>query len=631
MERGGGAPALQQKGPRANRSKKTLPAAFCSREPGRLLSPPPPHSGGAADGAVEATRSEPARRLHADHVWPLTAAGATVAPHVLSDAAALTGEAGGGGGGSGSGGVGGSSSSSPGGPPALPPPQLLPPLMLGWAAGSGSGNGGERREGIRLDSLVFLSSCPQRHGHFATKKMLHPPTLGLFCLVELPGTEHQRVLLRTSLQDWLGRWCALQAEHPDLLVEVCEAYWDSPLGYPMGILCEYMPLGSLDELIQACGGLPEEAMREIAQCVLECLDTLHSASPPVVHGYLKPSQVLFSFEGRPKLTFGLEQRLKGCQVWSLPSPHGDGGEGMTPDGGPPAARSGNLSSGEQSSVVDIFDLGLLLLVSALGGLDILLDAIPYAREFGSQRSSRGPSAPLNALSVDTCALLQHELRGAFRGEEGSGGSDMGYLPPASDLLFNRRYSAPFLAFVSTCLEAHTQSTPVSARELLEHQFLHEQATVGPLVSLQEMQGLARLLNEAPSEHDPSRFGPAKSARSLVPGVAPSVAQSAHLYLMSVAQSIAEHCGPGFAGVRGGAVWRPETSTEHEEASAAAAPGQQQQQPPLWRQQEWETLLTDTARTLGLQRSLVQDALQAQIERLLTNATARDRRRTASEM
>lgn len=568
-------PSALQKCPRANRSKKTLPAAFCSRDPHVV---------------VQAPGTEPRA--------------AAAAP---------------------SGGACGSSSSSPPHTGAHPASglQLRPPLVIGWAAGVGS-EAAERREGgIRLDSLVFLSSCPQRHGHFATKKMLHPPSLRLFCLVELPGAGHQRDVLRTCLQDWLRRWCALQAERPDLLVEVCETYWDAPVGYPMGILCEYMPLGSLDELIQACGGLPEEAMREISQSVLEALDALHSASPPLVHGYLKPSQVLFGVDGRPKLTFGLDQRLKSCQVWSLPSSHGS----LEADaaGGEPATRAGSASA-EQSCVVDIFDLGLLLLVSALGGLDILLDAIPYAREFGSQRAMRGPSTSFNGVAVDTCALLQHELRGAFRGDaEGVGGSDVGYLPPASDLLFNRRYSGSFLAFVSTCLQAHTQSTPVTARDLLQHEFLREQATGGPLVTLQEMQALARLLNEAPSEHDPSRFGPAKSARPLAPGVAPSVAQSAQLYLMNIAQSIAPYWGSAasrLAGGGGGGTAPRPAAGEDGEAALIQSP---------WLRQEWETLLTDTSRTLGLQRSVVQEALQAQIDRLLHSARGQQRHRAGSDM
>jgi len=254
---------------------------------------------------------------------------------------------------------------------------------------------------------------------------------------------------------------------------------------------------------------------------------------------------------------------------------------------------------EQSPAVDIFDLGILMLVCALGGLDVLQDAIPYAREFGSQ-SGRGPSAPLSAVFHDTCQLLQHELGqetlspASGNGADAGAGGAAGYLPPAADLLFNRSYSGPFLDFVSTCLEAHTREIPVTADDLLSHGFLHE-APVGPLVSLAEMQNLARLLNEAP-EADPAQFGPATTSRHVLPGVAPSVAHSAQLYLMNIAQSIAPHY------------------------RAKSLQGRARS-PRLG--EEWETLLVDTAKTLGLPRDAVGSALEAQLD-LLLGGSARER-------
>lgn len=281
---------------------------------------------------------------------------------------------------------------------------------------------------------------------------------------------------------------------------------------------------------------------------------------------------------------------------------------------------------QQSAAVDIFDLGLLLLVSALGGMDVLLDAIPYAREFGS-RSERAVSAPLNVVSADTCALLQRELRVAaaagltpvagahqgsmdsdLAGEAGIPGDpasvgDMGYLPPASDLLFNRRYSEPFLAFVSTCLEAHTRAAPVSASDLLQHEFLQSSGTAGPIVTLREMQELARVLNEAPEQHHEwGRLGgPSRTARSTVPGV---VAQSSQMYLANIAQSVAPHCGPSGVLPRGA---RSRTTSDVSEA-----PHPQLSMHPV----EYETLLVDSARTLGLSREVVQSALEAQLDRIL---------------
>eukprot|EP00927_Polykrikos_kofoidii_P051828 TRINITY_DN45614_c0_g1_i1.p1 TRINITY_DN45614_c0_g1~~TRINITY_DN45614_c0_g1_i1.p1 ORF type:complete len:608 (-),score=104.45 TRINITY_DN45614_c0_g1_i1:68-1891(-) len=570
----------RQKAPRTNRSRKTLPAAFYNPGEQRVRSPTPHGErdvGGNAGAASSAAFA--------------TAANATLAP---ADVLPYEGPVG-------DGAVGirvdGAVGADRSGFPVQPAP-----IQDGWDAFNDRGRGE-----IRPDSLVFLSSCPQRHGHAVLKKMLHPPTLRLFCLVELPGADQQRALLRASLQDWLRRWCTVQTERPFLLVAVCETFWDAPQGYPMGILCDYMPLGSLDELLQACGGLPEESMREIAQAVLEALHELHSVQPPVVHGCLKPSQILFDTKGRPRLAFGLEQRLRACQNARRDASSGAiprESDGVGANAADPSGAMGGVASTEQhSTAVDIFDMGLLLLVSALGGKDVLVDAIPYAREFGS-RSVQGPSAPLSAVFHDTCSLLRRELRvpaaSAAKGvevgvEEGDGSaSDMGYLPPAADLLFNRRYSESFLAFVSTCLEAHTREAPVNAGQLLQHDFLQLSSPLAsPLVSLREMHELARMLNEAP-EHDPSRFGPVKSSRSSVPGVAPSVAQSAQLYLANIAQSIAPHFG-----------------------SRATHGGVAFSGPPRRRQAEWETLLVDSARTLGLPRSVVQAALEAQLDGLLS--------------
>mmetsp|Transcript_47947 Transcript_47947/g.152993 ORF Transcript_47947/g.152993 Transcript_47947/m.152993 type:complete len:133 (+) Transcript_47947:824-1222(+) len=125
-----------------------------------------------------------------------------------------------------------------------------------------------------------------------------------------------------------------------------------------------------------------------------------------------------------------------------------------------------------------------------------------------------------------------------------------------------------------------------------------------------MQELARLLNEAP-EHDPAHFGPAKAGRSAVPGVAPSVAQSAQLYLMNIAQSILPHWGAGSGASAGG-------------RARSFSDGEVLRGRPRWREQEWETLLTDTARTLGLPKAVVRGALEAQLERL-PQSTARERR------
>lgn len=222
---------------------------------------------------------------------------------------------------------------------------------------------------------------------------------------------------------------------------------------------------------------------------------------------------------------------------------------------------------------------------------------------------------------DTCSLLQRELAGPTHGVEEA--LDLVEdaevepvdedLPPASSMLFNRQYSDGFVDFVTICLEAHSNFAPVSAHELLQHRFIKGQGAIGPIVFLQEMLELQRILNEASDGHDPGgRFGPqaAKSARA-VPGVAPSVARNAQLYLDNIAQSVAPFCsffGPSAPGAQ--------RARSRSDGDAVVR--------QRWGTQEWEALVVDTARTLGLPKRWVNDALEAQLERL-TQLSERDQR------
>ncbi|CAK0813364.1 unnamed protein product, partial [Prorocentrum cordatum] len=243
----------------------------------------------------------------------------------------------------------------------------------------------------------------------------------------------------------------------------------------------------------------------------QALHALHSASPPVVHGCLKPSQVLFHASGRPRLNFGLEQRLRGCQVFALPHElgHLDAEAGGAGHMQPPMPH-------DQSPAVDIFDLGLLILVTALGSEETCSATPSPARASWAGAASAPPAwRPLGwCRRTDTCSLLRGELRG--EAESSAAVAQGEPTAPRRTTWVScrpRRTSCsppstprPFLAFVSTCLEAHTHSVPVTAGDLLQHEFLVAPGAAGPQVYLHEMQRLATLLNEAP-ENDPSRFGP----------------------------------------------------------------------------------------------------------------------------
>src|SRR5579864_3035127 len=80
-------------------------------------------------------------------------------------------------------------------------------------------------------------------------------------------------------------------------------------GRPFMVL-EYLPGGSLEELLQTNGALPDEKTRRIATQISAGLSHAHARG--LVHRDLKPSNVLFDDEGRAKLAdFGIARMTAG--------------------------------------------------------------------------------------------------------------------------------------------------------------------------------------------------------------------------------------------------------------------------------------------------------------------------------
>mmetsp|Transcript_27921 Transcript_27921/g.27607 ORF Transcript_27921/g.27607 Transcript_27921/m.27607 type:complete len:152 (+) Transcript_27921:566-1021(+) len=99
---------------------------------------------------------------------------------------------------------------------------------------------------------------------------------------------------------------------------------------------EYMPGGSLKNLIDTCGSLPERQVSFIAKKVLECLKYFHGKGE--TYGGISTSQVLFTKSGSIKFGLGLSQRLR-TKVPSV--------------------------------AVDIYSIGLLVLNSVIGDSDLI--------------------------------------------------------------------------------------------------------------------------------------------------------------------------------------------------------------------------------------------------------------------
>mmetsp|Transcript_32292 Transcript_32292/g.70680 ORF Transcript_32292/g.70680 Transcript_32292/m.70680 type:complete len:543 (+) Transcript_32292:109-1737(+) len=213
--------------------------------------------------------------------------------------------------------------------------------------------------GITLQSLVLLGKL-KRHSPVVAKKYLYPPTLALLALIEVPVTSRSA---RSSLAHWLARWQEQQEIHEHIFVGVRGVFWNTPTGCA-SILCDHMALGSLDSLSRSLGGLPELALRDVAIVVLEALAILHGQD--LAHGSIKPSQVLFHQSGAPRLFVGISRAERTDD--SPRQGEADRGSWDSPGEGGPTPEG------------DIFDFGLLMLVSALGGYDALLGSIQNAAE-----------------------------------------------------------------------------------------------------------------------------------------------------------------------------------------------------------------------------------------------------------
>lgn len=73
----------------------------------------------------------------------------------------------------------------------------------------------------------------------------------------------------------------------------------SPTTNRLCIVMDYCELGSLRQIIDACGPLPEKIVAEVAESILSALEYLHHQG--ITHRDLKAANVLVDANGRVKL------------------------------------------------------------------------------------------------------------------------------------------------------------------------------------------------------------------------------------------------------------------------------------------------------------------------------------------
>ncbi|XP_043101806.1 receptor-interacting serine/threonine-protein kinase 3 isoform X2 [Puntigrus tetrazona] len=124
-----------------------------------------------------------------------------------------------------------------------------------------------------------------------------------------------------------------------------------------GLVMEFMPMGSVADLLQTLAGPPPWPLTfRVAHEISLGMNFLHHLSPPLLHLDLKPSNVLLDDSLRAKLTdFGLSRVARSVSRCSRDSDEDDGGtlSYMPPE----ALKSVNYKASKAS---DVYSFGVLL-------------------------------------------------------------------------------------------------------------------------------------------------------------------------------------------------------------------------------------------------------------------------------
>jgi len=207
------------------------------------------------------------------------------------------------------------------------------------------------------------------------------------------------------------------------------------------LVLEYVPNGSLGDVLRRRGRLPEHAIAGVARCVLRGLHHLHRLG--IVHGDVKPSNLLVGRHGEVKIAdFGagkvLRRRLDPCASYVGTAAY------MSPERFDPEAYSGDYDP----YAADVWSLGVAILELYLGHFPLL------------------PEGQRPDWAALMCAICFGEAP----------------EPPAAA-------SEEFRDFVARCLEKKAGQR-ASVAELLEHPFVAGRDAAGA------QQALAALVAEA---------------------------------------------------------------------------------------------------------------------------------------
>ena len=126
---------------------------------------------------------------------------------------------------------------------------------------------------LRLDSMITLGVFKSSSG--TIKKMLHAPSLKMYAVKEVPISNVQ---VRQMLIDWIANWqhnCySYGHSSPDSFIKIHSTHWNTPEGC-VSVIMDYSAQGSLYNLTQSIGAIPESILKTLAGTVLRSLDFMH--------------------------------------------------------------------------------------------------------------------------------------------------------------------------------------------------------------------------------------------------------------------------------------------------------------------------------------------------------------------
>jgi serine/threonine protein kinase len=245
-------------------------------------------------------------------------------------------------------------------------------------------NGFVSLKNIKLQQMVSLALMKSSSVSGPIKKMLHVPTFSIYCVKEIPISSRDT---RAQLKKWIIEWesALLIPEGKNHLASIHGTHWNSPEGC-VSLIMEYINGGSLFNLLESVGALPENILLEITDSLLKSLNFMHNKAK-ISHNGLSMSQIMFDREGHVKINLGISQIFPkgessyksslGPSKLNLYSAHEINSPArikkMTMFNDPNSDEAAELSERHIKEVFaqDIFDLGYILLISAVGGLDLV--------------------------------------------------------------------------------------------------------------------------------------------------------------------------------------------------------------------------------------------------------------------